>query len=1117
MVRLCAVSCLLAALVVGLAALACSQGAAEVVDCPRVAFGPVLDSRLDDWPPLPQIVMADPGGWHPSSAEFEEYGGPEDVSADVRLAWDHQSLYIAVEVRDDKLVRVRSVAEIDRGDSIVVALVGEDADEVNQFVVALLKAATLVWRAEPSHLAGEVRTVGRALAATTEEGEGSRLTYELSIPWSELNQIRSLVGTRFILTMSVCDDDGAGLKGCLERPIAVVLSAAGIGPLEFPEPPLPTMALKPTFPAPDVARFDERCFTLNGTDVLLLGGEIDYARLPQTSWKRRLDLLKASGLNTVGVTIPWSYHQPTPAPPDLAHLRAFLDLCKEMKLWVQLSIGPFVGEEWEAGGVPGWVIAATSSREREKAVAQWLKVVLALVREYELANAGPVAYVVARPIPAPGGDIGAGSLSRLLSSIRSADVVAPVVTADAVAARNNVRQPLADLLDTLTLYQPMDYEALVAKLQTLAREEAGPSAITAMGGRYTSAVAARQSADLARVALANGAGALVFSDFAPGLDVQRACTPEEACGGGMIDPAGASTAGYGEAMLLGSFLRTFGAALARAAPAEGVVEVDTPGVGSIVRYGDDQAFLFLWNESSAGPRQVRLALLEPEGEERISIPEAGAIHLPAKGAKVLPLSLPVGRGLLRYCTSEVAALHSVGERVLLVLYGEEDTPGEIAIRLPGPPLVTGKTARQSWDASTKTLTLDYFHAASDQYILVDEIEIAVLSRQRAASAHMITGETGIVTLVGAAHVWDATSDEQSLTAALECPAGTARLTAALSQRPSSVIVDGEPVEFDYTPPARFLDFGINTRPFSEERQATSFWDKLGRAIVGGPPYLYARFDRGPFMPDAEADGGECATFDAIAGPPEGVGLLTGAFARLRCHFDHPGPAEMALRGSRYPTLVSVNDQFVPELAGEGIERRADISALLSPEQNDVELVVHVLPRHSGLSGITDELAQLPYVSIITESGETKLTAWEVCVGLAGEASGYATLGADKRDWHNIRLGPWREQGSKLAEVWGVGWYNLPFELPRAGAWHVPYYAWVDLHGAGKLYFNGGPMATVQGSGEYLLPIPETVAAGDANALAAALYGLAPETGLYAVEVAADEDSMTRRRTLEIRF
>jgi hypothetical protein len=1116
--RLCSVCCLCAALVAVLAVLTCEPAAASAVECPRVAFSPVLDSRLDDWPPLPQIVMADPGDWHPSSAEFAQYGGPEDISANVRLAWDSRSLHMVVEVRDDTLVRVRSVAEIDSGDSIVLALVGEDAEVVNQFVVALLKSATLVWRAEPSQRAGEVRTVGRAIAATAEEGEGSRLIYELSIPWSELSQIRPLAGTRFILTVSACDDDGDGLKGCLERPVAVVLSAAGIGPLDVPEPPLPTTALKPTFAAPEVARFDERCFVLNGTDVLILGGEVDYARLPRQSWQRRLDLLRASGFNTVGVTVPWSHHQPTPAAPDLTQLRGFLDLCREAGLWVQLNVGPFVGERWEAGGVPGWVIAAGTPQERGQAVAQWLDAVLALVREYQLTNGGPVAYAVARPIPAPGGEIDGDRLSRLLSSVRSADVVVPLVTANAVAARNSITQPLADLLDTLSLYQPVDCQVLAAKLQTLAREEVGPSAITGMGGRYTSPVAARQSVDQARVALANGGAVVVFSDFAPGLDVLRVCAPGEPCSGGMIDPAGASTAGYGEARLLGSFLGVFGAALARAAPAEGVVEVDSDDVQALVRYGDDQAFLFIWNESSAEPRSVRLDLLEPNGEKRISIPEAGAIHLPARGAKVLPLSVPVGRGLVRYCTSEVAALHSVGERILLVLYGEEDTPGEIAIRLPGPPLVTGTVARQSWDASTRTLTLDYFHAATDQYILVDEIEIAVLSRQRAAAAHTIVGETGVITLSSGAQVLEATLDEESLRATLECPSGTARVTAALSQQPSAVIIDGEPIDFAYTPPARFVHFEINTRPFSEERQATSFWDKLGRAIVGGPPYLYARFDRGSFAPDAEAEGGECGAFADLAGPPEAVGLRAGAFARLRSRFDYLGPAEMVLRGSGYPTLVWVNDQFVPALAGEGIERRADISTLLRPGQNDVELVVHILPRRRGLMGIAEEAARMPRVSLLTELGETRLTDWEVCPGLAGDVSGYAATGADTRGWLHVRLGPWRQQGGKLADVWGVGWYNLPFELPRSGLWRIPYYAHLDLRGAGKVYFNGHLVVTVKGDGEYVLPLAEgTTNAGDRNVLAAALYGLSEETGLHAAEVSADERFMTRQRTLEIRF
>ena len=73
-------------------------------------------------------------------------------------------------------------------------------------------------------------------------------------------------------------------------------------------------------------------------------------------------------------------------------------------------------------------------------------------------------------------------------------------------------------------------------------------------------------------------------------------------------------------------------------------------------------------------------------------------------------------------------------------------------------------------------------------------------------------------------------------------------------------------------------------------------------------------------------------------------------------------------------------------------------------------------------------------------------------------------------------------------------------------------------GGGKLYWNGRPLATVRGDGSYLLPVPSPADRTErGNVLAAALYGLSPETGLYSAEVSADEDRMTRRRALEIRF
>ncbi|MCJ7752388.1 MAG: beta-galactosidase, partial [Armatimonadetes bacterium] len=685
MSRLCSSRTLLAVLVAMLLISHAPSAVGDAVTCPRVAFSPVLDSHLDDWSPLPHVVMAVPTDWRPAAAQFSEYGGPEDISAEVRLAWDSQSLYVSVVTRDDQLVRVRSAAEIDRGDSIVLSLVGEDADKVNQFVVVLLRAASLVWRAEPAEEAGEVRTVGRALAAKADPAGGSRLIYELAIPWAELKQLRPLPGRSFTLTVSVCDDDGDGLKGCLERAVPVVLSTTGIAAPAAPRP----AAFKPSFPSPQVARFDEKCFKLNGTDVLLVGGEIQYSLLPKDAWGRRVDLLKSAGLNTVGVTVPWAVHQPTSGPPDLGSLRQFLDLCKAAGLWVQLNIGPFAGETWEAGGVPGWAVALGSDEDVKAAVAQWLESVFPVAAEYQLSAGGPVATVVVRPLPDRRGQVSAAKLEPLLASARSADVVVPILTWNAAAARGGATQAMANIVDTLGFYRPADITQLTAQLQTLEREEIGPAVITALPGEQRSPEAARRSADLVRVALANGAAAVMMSDFAPGVDASLVREPGSSALAGAIDAAGAVTSGYGEARLLGAFLRASQPQLVRATAAPDVVKSDDPSVRALVRYGKKQAFLFLWDEEGKSSRQVRLSYTDPETEKVIAIPEAGAIYLPAGGAKILPLDMPVGRGSVRYCTSEVLFVHSVGERTLLVLYGDPDTPGEIALRLPGPPLVIG--------------------------------------------------------------------------------------------------------------------------------------------------------------------------------------------------------------------------------------------------------------------------------------------------------------------------------------------------------------------------------------------------------------------------------------------
>jgi hypothetical protein len=484
--------------------------AGQPIACPRAVFAPVLDGRLDDWPRLPHALAGDSGSWHPAAVEFAEYGGPEDVSWQLRLAWDNQALYVALETRDDALTRVTSAAEIDRGDSVVLAFAAPGARDVSQFVVALLKSASLVWRAEPAELAGEVRTIGRALWARPEEDGGYRVTYELSIPWSELRQIRPIPGAEFTVTISACDDDAGGLEGCLERSLPVKLSAAGVADIE--PRPLPAVSLAPVFAAPEAGRFDERCFSFDGRDTLVAAGEIDYAHLSEEAWARSILLLERAGLNAVAATVAWSHHQPTPGAIELGDLHSFLDLCRSASLLVQLNVGPFADVRLPAGGVPGWV-AAASVDEREQAVAEWLDAVGSLATEYQIAAGGPVAYVVV--VPMEGERSAALGLARRL---QDAGVAVPIVTADGPEARDGTRQAAVNLLDTVSLYAPMGLDEVAARVRALAEEEIGPAAVTALVGDYHGATAARRSADHARVALGCGATALSFADFAPGID-----------------------------------------------------------------------------------------------------------------------------------------------------------------------------------------------------------------------------------------------------------------------------------------------------------------------------------------------------------------------------------------------------------------------------------------------------------------------------------------------------------------------------------------------------------------------------------------------------------------------
>lgn len=1109
----------LAALILFLLVATCVAQAAPTV-IPHPLLPPTLDGRLDDWPALPQIVIADAADWHPAAPESAHYRGPDDISAEVRLAWDNQNLYLALETRDDNLVRVRSASEIDHGDSVVLAFATEGAEELDQFVVALLKGSSLVWRSDPTPKAGEVKLIGRAIWARANEAGGWQVTYELALPWSELSGLKPFVGGGFVLTVSACDDDGAGLKGCLESSSVIEFSGSP-PPAAAPPPPAARPALSPTFPSPEILRYDARRFLLRGQEIILFGGAVDYARLPKEVWASRLQLLRAAGMNTVGVTVPWAIHQPTPAAPDLSSLRDFLSAVAQAGLWAQVNLGPFAGETWEAGGVPGWYHDLDAAA-RQQAAEAWISALLPVIREQQLPSGGPVISVLVRPLPEADGRDEVASLSRAANLVRAAGLAVPVLTANAPAARDNSRQALANLLDTISFYAPPSPAEVSALVRALAAAENGPALVSALPGSYATPQAARATADAVRIAFANGAAAVIISDFAPGLDGAAARRPGDAPVEGVIPLSGLPTYGYGELALVANFVRLFGPQLARAVPAEGVLRSDERDVPTAARLGEKTGFLFLWNETDRGPRQVRLSYNEPGTSSIISLPAAGAISLPALGAKALPLDVPVGRGALRYTTSEVAALQPVGDRILLVVYGDQDTPGELALRWPGPPLVVGEALRQEWNPDARTLTLDYYHQAQDQHLLIDDLQVVILSRARAA-AFASVGEEPSLGLSSGLRVSDISSEgagesvgagfSRRLKATLHAPAGDTAVTAVLPGPPSAVLVDGKPVEFRYTTPARVLGFTLTTKSYEQEQQPSTVLDRLSRTVIGGPPRLLTSFDRAQFLAEINAPQTPWTPVGALGRSPEALGLCVGDFARLRTRVDPAGRTTLNLAAPSDPALVFVNRKLVTFAAGE-----ADLTSLLLPGENEFSLLLQLLPRRPGLTGLRGAEKLLPVLTLKGDAGDLVLENWEVSPGLAGEAAGWAGLKSPAEPASLVRLGPWREQGAREESLTGLGWYRLPFTLPKSEAWEIPYQAHLTLTGNAQVYLDGVRLATLLGPGRITLPLPASLlATGSDHLLAVALYDPAGKPALEAVEVSAVKAGMTRRRQLEIRF
>lgn len=103
----------------------------------------------------------------------------------------------------------------------------------------------------------------------------------------------------------------------------------------------------------------ESDFLLDGKPLQMISGEMHYPRIPRESWRERMKMAKAMGLNTIGTYVFWNVHEETPRVYDFSgnnDIAEFIRTAHEEGLWVVLRPSPYVCAEWEFGGYPWWLL-----------------------------------------------------------------------------------------------------------------------------------------------------------------------------------------------------------------------------------------------------------------------------------------------------------------------------------------------------------------------------------------------------------------------------------------------------------------------------------------------------------------------------------------------------------------------------------------------------------------------------------------------------------------------------------------------------------------------------------------------------------------------------------------